>query len=153
MNDRAVRTRRASRIDLDALVPLFDGYRMFYRQPTDAPLARAFLEARLAGGDSVIFVAEADGDAIGFVQLYPSFSSLRAQPIFILNDLFVSADWQRQGVGRALLEQAAAFGREQGAARLTLSTAVGNEAAQAGYAQAGWQRDDAFCVYNLNLVD
>ena len=146
-----MRTRRASVADLDALVPLFDGYRCFYRQPSDPALARDFLEARLARGESIVFLAETGGEAIGFAQLFPSFSSTFAQRIYILNDLFVDPDVRRQGVGRALLDAAAAFARSEGAVRLKLSTAIDNHVAQAGYAKAGYQRDDAFYVYTLSL--
>jgi ribosomal protein S18 acetylase RimI-like enzyme len=151
--DEAVRTRRASVADLDALVPLFDGYRIFYRQPSDQGLARAFLEDRMTRGESIVFVAEAGGEAIGFAQLYPSFSSVRARRIYSLNDLFVRADARRRGAARALLDQAVSFARDAGAARLTLSTAVDNRTAQSCYEKAGWQRDEAFYVYNLSLVD
>ena len=149
----AVRTRRASVADLDALVPLFDGYRVFYRQPSDRGLARAFLEERLERGESIVFVAEAGAEALGFAQLYPSFSSARARRIYILNDLFVRPDVRRAGVARALLDEAARFARDEGAARLTLMTAIDNFAAQSVYEKAGWIRDEAFYVYNLSLVD
>ena len=56
-------------------------------------------------------------------------------------------------MGRALLDAARAFGIERGAARLTLSTAHDNRAAQALYEGAGWQRDSVFRVYNLALED
>src|SRR6266496_4989423 len=68
--------REATREDLDLVAPLFDAYRQFYRQPHDLPLARAFLEARLGAGDSVIYLAaEDEGAVLGFVQLYPLYSS------------------------------------------------------------------------------
>jgi len=146
-----VRTRRASLTDLDAIVPLFDGYRQFYGQPSNVALARAFLEARLSAGESVVFLAEDGSGAVGFTQLYPSFSSLGARRNFILNDLFVEPSARRQGVARRLIEAAAAFGRSAGAVRLTLSTAVDNITAQSVYHAAGWKRDEAFLVYNLVL--
>ena len=61
--------------DLDLIVPLFDAYRQFYRQPSDPDRARRFLKERFEHNQSVIFLAFADGAAIGFTQLYPSFSS------------------------------------------------------------------------------
>ena len=69
--------RRASAADLDALVPLFDAYRMFYAQPSDPVRARDFLAERLANGESSVLVAERGPSAIGFTQLYPVFSSVR----------------------------------------------------------------------------
>jgi len=86
---RPVVVRQAGPADLEAIVPLFDGYRQFYGQPSELDRVRAFLKERLARGDAVLLIAEADGRALGFTQLYPSFSSVSMAPIFGLNDLFV----------------------------------------------------------------
>jgi GNAT superfamily N-acetyltransferase len=142
---------QASLKDLDALVPLFDAYRQFYEQPSDLNVARRFLTDRLEGGESIIFMAIRDGQAIGFTQLYPSFSSTRACPIYILNDLFVTPNGRGSGAGGALLDTAKAFGRQAGAARLTLSTAHSNAAAQALYEGNGWIHDADFRTYNFAL--
>jgi GNAT superfamily N-acetyltransferase len=144
--------RRASVADLDLVVPLFDAYRQFYGQTQDFVLAREFLRERLERDQSVIFVAlRPDGSAVGFTQLYPSFSSASAKQIFILNDLFVGPAARRSGVGHGLLQAAADFGRGAGAVRLTLSTALTNTPAQSLYEAAGWRRDEVFCSYNLAL--
>jgi len=141
--------RRARRDDLDALAPLFDAYRRFYEQPGDIALASAFLDERLERGESVIFVAEADQQLLGFCQLYPSWCSVEAARIFVLYDLFVDDGVRRAGVGRQLMLAAQAFGRAAGAARLDLSTARTNARAQALYESLGWRRDDVFLTYNL----
>jgi ribosomal protein S18 acetylase RimI-like enzyme len=143
--------RRARRDDLDALAPLFDAYRRFYEQPGDIALASAFLDERLERGDSVIFVAEAEQQLLGFCQLYPSWCSVAAARIFVLYDLFVDEGVRRDGVGRQLMLAAQAFGRAAGAARLDLSTARTNARAQALYESLGWQRDDVFLTYSLSL--
>jgi ribosomal protein S18 acetylase RimI-like enzyme len=144
--------REATILDLDLLAPLFDAYRQFYRKPTDAELARRFLRNRLENGESVLFLALLPGGAAaGFTQLYPSFSSASAAPIFILNDLFVEPRFRRMGAGAALLAAARAFGERAGAVRLTLSTEITNEYAQALYEACGWTRQKDFYVYNLNL--
>ena len=143
--------RRARRDDLDALAPLFDAYRRFYDQPGDIALASAFLDARLERGESVIFVAEAGQQLLGFCQLYPSWCSVAAARIFVLYDLFVDDGVRRAGVGRQLMLAAQAFGRAAGAARLDLSTARTNARAQALYESLGWRRDDVFLTYSLSL--
>ncbi|MBW4532120.1 MAG: GNAT family N-acetyltransferase [Aphanothece saxicola GSE-SYN-MK-01-06B] len=143
--------RQAGPADLEVIVPLFDSYRQFYGQRSELDCVRAFLQERLAQGDSVLLIAEADGQALGFTHLYPSFSSVSMAPIFILNDLFVVAEARRSGVARRLLEAAVRHAREAGAIRLTLSTAHTNTAAQALYASAGWQRDEVFRVYHYGL--
>ncbi|MCP9934264.1 GNAT family N-acetyltransferase [Cyanobium sp. Candia 9D4] len=143
--------RQAGPADLEVIVPLFDAYRQFYGQPSEPDCVGAFLQERLARGDSVLLIAEADGQAVGFTQLYPSFSSVSMAPIFILNDLFVRPEARRMGVARRLLEAAVHHGRGAGAIRLSLSTALTNAAAQALYASAGWERDAVFCVYHLTV--
>lgn len=134
--------RRASAADLDALVPLFDAYRMFYAQPSDPVRARDFLAERLAKGESAVLVAERGPSAIGFTQLYPVFSSVRTARTWLLNDLFVAEGARRGGVARALLDAAAAFARAQGAAGLMLETTRGNGPARALYRAAGWHEDE-----------
>ena len=143
--------RQATVEDLDLIVPLFDAYRQFYRQPSDTEGARRFLLERFEHNQSVIFLARDEGDAIGFTQLYPSFSSASIARIFILNDLFVAPDARGRGVGSALLDAAAQYGRRVGAIRLALSTELSNSTAQAVYEKMGWQRDSVFCVYQLPL--
>jgi len=144
--------RLAAGGDLDALAALFDAYRQFYRQAPDLPGARAFLAARLAHRQSIVLLAEdGQGAALGFAQLYPSFTSTGMEPILILNDLFVMPEARGRGVGSALLQAAAEHGRAAGAARLTLKTAVDNLPAQGAYAANGWMRDEAFYSYDLRL--
>ena len=147
-----VSIRRAGLEDIDRVAPLFDAYRQFYKQPPDPELARAFLSERLRFDQSVVFLAlDSANSPLGFTQLYPSFSSGLARPIFILNDLFVVPAARRQNVGRKLLQAAAEFGKQSGAARLALSTALDNMPAQALYELAGWRRDNGFCTYTLPL--
>ncbi|HTM69580.1 MAG TPA: GNAT family N-acetyltransferase [Luteimonas sp.] len=135
--------RRASAADLDALVPLFDAYRVFYAQPSDPVRARDFLADRLANGESAVLVAERGPSAIGFTQLYPIFSSVRTARTWLLNDLFVAEGARRGGVARALLDAAAAFAREQGAAGVMLEATRDNGPARALYRAAGWNEDES----------
>lgn len=146
--------KRATLADLDALVPLFDGYRRFYEQTSDPALARDFLAARLVGGESVVFLATRDGGIpAGFAQLYPMFSSVRAARVWVLNDLFVAPESRKRGIARVLLDAAAAFGRSEGAIRLELETTPDNDAAQALYRNAGWRVYDGTLRFHLSLVD
>ena len=141
---------RAGPADLDALALLFDAYRGFYGQPSDVAGARDWLRSRLRVGESVVLVAKRAADAVGFVQLYPMFSSVRMARTWILNDLFVDSTARRKGVARALLDAAAAFARENGAAGISLETTRDNDAARALYRAAGWN-EDATQWYSLPL--
>ena len=142
---------RAGLDDLDQLAPLFDAYRQFYQQPGDLPRAREFLRERLQRDESVILLAEQDGAAIGFTQLYPMFSSVRTARTWILNDLFVIEQARRSGAARGLLDAAARFAREQGAARLMLETGRDNAPARALYRASGWSEDHSQW-YSLSLA-
>ncbi len=126
---------------LDELTPLFDGYRVFYEQDSDIDLARQFLSERLYKRDSIIFLAlDTNGNGLGFTQLYPTFSSVSMQSLYILNDLFVSNTARGMGVGAALLKHAQQFVRKEGAKGLVLETAIDNPA-QKLYKRLGWVLD------------
>ena|SRR3974390_1389466 len=146
-----MRIREANPGDLRALGRLFDGYRQFYKLPGDVDKATGYLKARLAARDSVVLVAVDEAERLmGFTQLYPTWCSLLAAPVYVLYDLYVEPEARRHGIGRALLEAAADQGRRDGKRRMTLSTAKANRDAQALYESLGWVRDDEFYVYNLN---
>ncbi len=147
-----VSVRRATISDVDAIAPLFDAYRQFYGKDSDPGLAHSFLAERVRRQESILFVAETGAsEAVGFTQLYPSFSSARAARTYILNDLYVRPDARRLGAARQLLNAAADFGRTAGAIRLSLSTALTNIPAQNLYESMGWKRDETFCEYSLPL--
>jgi GNAT superfamily N-acetyltransferase len=148
----SLRIRQATLRDLDTLVPLFDGYRRFYGQPSDPARARAFLAERFAHHESLVLLAQDEaGAGLGFTQLYPLFSSVRTVRTYLLNDLFVAPSARRQGVAKALLKAAATQVKALGAASLSLSTGLDNAPAQALYESLGWQRDRQFCEYGLAL--
>lgn len=147
-------TRLASLDDLDTVAPLFDAYRQFYAQAPDLAGARRFVEARLRNGESFVLLAETPTQgAVGFCQLYPTFCSVEARPIFSLYDLYVRPDVRRSGAGRALLLAAERLAQDQGKARMDLTTARTNSPAQAAYASLGWVRDDVFLAYSRRIED
>ena len=143
--------RRATSDDLDRLVPLFSAYREFYQYPAEPVRERAFLAERLPKGESVVFLAEEGDAAIGFIQLYPLFSSLSLLPVWVLNDLYVLPGSRRRGVASGLLRRAQEFARATGAEYLTLETAVDNPA-QLLYEREGWTRDERFLHYERKVT-
>ena len=130
------------------LAPLFDAYRQFYEQSSDIAASEKFLDDRLVRGESVAFLAEEGGVTVGFVQLYPIFSSTSLGRVYVLNDLFVVPGARRKGVGGLLLEAARNWSDREGALYLELSTAVDNPA-QRLYEAHGWMPDLEFLHYEL----
>ncbi|KFN45340.1 hypothetical protein N790_10175 [Arenimonas malthae CC-JY-1] len=145
-----LQVQRATHHELDELLPLFAGYLRFYGKPVDEARVHAFLSARLRANESVVFLARRGETCLGFVQLYPAWSSLSQARSWILNDLFVSPEARGGGVARALMEAARQFGAETGAVELFLQTARDNATARRLYESLGWRRDDEFLVYTLD---
>src|SRR5579883_2841189 len=153
IDEGAIEVIEAGIGDVERVAPLFDAYRQFYQQPADLAGAKAYLTQRLERHESTIFLAvqETARTPVGFTQLYPSFSSISLQPLWILNDLYVAPEVRRLGVGRALLERARVFATAAGAKEMVLQTAVTNTAAQALYESLGWKRDELYYTYELAL--
>ena len=150
--ENSIWIKQAEVEDVPALAPLFNQYRMFYGQSSDLEGAAAFLKDRISHKESIVFIAYAspeDGTGLGFVQLYPSFSSVSMQRLWILNDLYVTPEARKQSVGRGLMDRANRYAQESGAKGLTLSTAHDNQTAQRLYESLGYARDEHFYTYDL----
>lgn len=143
---------RANASRVDQVADLFDAYRGFYGQPANLPQSRRFLAERLARDESVIFyVQDASGQALGFVQLYPSFSSIDAHRTWLLSDLFTASQARGRGVGTLLMNAARDFALATGAKGLVLETATDNHTAQRLYESLGYVRDPGYYTYCLDL--
>ncbi|MDT0557506.1 GNAT family N-acetyltransferase [Ichthyenterobacterium sp. W332] len=132
--------RQATKNDLDDFAPLFDGYRIFYKQTSNLTATKAFLNQRLSKNDSVIFLAYKAEKAVGFTQLYPLFSSVSMQPMYLLNDLFIDSNYRNQGIGEALITAAKDLCRQEKQKGLAIQTAVDNPAQQL-YQRLGFVKD------------
>ena len=143
--------RMAALDDLDSLVNLFDQYRQFYECAPDPVAARAWLDTNLRLGRSVIFVAETNAGIQGFTQLYPALCSVDLVNYFVLYDLYVCDRARRSGIGRALMEAARHWATAQGAARIDLETARSNNAGQQLYKALGYQLDEVFLKFSLEI--
>jgi ribosomal protein S18 acetylase RimI-like enzyme len=142
--------KKAGKDDLASVAFLFDAYRVFYKQTSDLPAAFDFLSQRINNHESTIFIAMLKGEPVGFIQLYPIFSSVSMKPALLLNDLFVAEKARKQGVAEALLQQGKQFGIESNAAWILLQTAEDNYKAQSVYEKNGWIKTrDFFFEYPL----
>ena len=123
-----MKSRKATKLDIKDLSKLFDKYRIFYENKTDVETAEKFLNERLQNGDSEIFVAEnEESKIVGFIQLYPIFSSTRMQKLWLLNDLFVDENYRGKGVSVLLINESKKLCKQTEACGLILETAKTNE--------------------------
>jgi ribosomal protein S18 acetylase RimI-like enzyme len=147
-----MKIKQAKIEDLEIVASLFDQYRQFYQLASNLDQAQAFLKDRIKKNESVIFLAMTEtNEAAGFIQLYPSFSSLSMKSQWILNDLFVVPKFRRQEIGIELIKACEAFALETGSKGLTLMTAVDNTSAQGLYERLGWKRVSEYFTYNKNF--
>ena len=138
----------------DEISRLFNLYRIFYKEEDDPEGTHQFIKERLQNGDSTIFVSINDDESLnGFVQLYPSFCSVSMIPILILYDLFVDPEMRTSGIGRDLMNKARDYARENGFKRLELSTAKDNVIGQSLYESLGYEVDNQFLQYSLEVSD
>ena len=143
--------RLAESSDLDQLAGLFDQYRQFYECPPDLGAANSWIAENFERGRSTIFVAGDGHQLIGFTQLYPALCSVDLVEYFVLYDLFVAPSARRQGIARALMNAASEWATAQGAARLDLETARDNYPGQALYRDLGYELDEVFLKFTLDL--
>ncbi len=141
-----IKIAKASFEHIPQIAPLLDEYRTFYKQNSDVEAATKFLEERFSKNESIVFVAYEKQKAVGFTQLYTSYSSVSLRPLFILNDLYVHPNHRGTGIGEALLNKAKEHCMAMDYKGLSLETASDNPA-QKLYEKLGWKRDTACFHY------
>lgn len=145
---------RADITHLNLLAPLFNGYRIFYEYPSDLIKASDFIRERLTNKDSIILIATdmTESNCYGFTQLYPSFTSLGAGKIFILNDLYIDQEHRKNGIARQLMSFVKNYAIKNGYIKIVLQTAIDNEKAQALYVSEGYKKSSGkFVTYSLDI--
>lgn len=140
-------TRKATIQDLKQLSVLFDKYRVFYHKDSDILAAENFIKERIENKDSEIFVAETEGKLVGFVQLYPIFSSTRMKRYWLLNDLFVNENYRGKGFSKELIEEAKELAKSTNASGILLETGKSNDIGNQLYPSCGFELYDSVNFY------
>lgn len=147
-----MKIKKASINDLPVVLDLFRAYLQFYRKDPSKEDCRSFIEERLRNEDSAIFLAEdANGEPMGFTQVYYSFTSVGMARILILNDLYVNEEHRNRGVGRALINAVRDLAREKGAVRFDLETESDNTNAQKLYENYGMTKSEGYFHYSYTV--
>ena len=142
-----MRIREAKKSDLDQLSILFDSYRMFYGKESDIDISKKFLESRLSNKDSKVFICEVNNVIIGFVQLYPLFSSTRVSKYWLLNDLFVASEYRGKGYSKLLISKAKELVKNSNACGMMLETEKSNKIGNNLYPKTGFKINDLSNFY------
>ncbi len=143
--------RNAEERDIPELFDLMVQYIVdFYKKPMPDEtelknLIRHLLEHPETG---LQFVAEKDGQLLGFATLYFTFSTLQVKRAAILNDLFIKESARGERAGEQLFKKCLAFIRENDFAYMTWETGKDNLAAQGLYNKMGGKQSD-WLVYEI----
>lgn len=120
----------------------FDTLRFIAATPETEIGYREFLGSQLSHSESVVLVAERDGEVLGYTYAGLEgwdYMTLRA-PAGMLHDILVDPAHRGFGIGHMLLDATIAALKLRGAPRVVLSTASQNEGAQRMFAAAGFRR-------------
>lgn len=143
--------RKVDITDIEQLSKLFDEYRIFYRKDSDFNGAKIFLTDRIMNKESEIFIAENDKKTLmGFIQLYPLFSSTRMRRLWLLNDLYVNKQHRGKEVSVALMNEAKVFATKTNSAGLILETEKSNIIGNNLYPKVGFELDVEHNFYFWN---
>jgi GNAT superfamily N-acetyltransferase len=137
---------RAMADDAAALAPLFDAYRRFFTGGNDLKRSAHFLSERLERDECVVFFARMNSDPIGFIQLYPLWSSWYCARIWFLSDLYVAEHARKHGAGRLLVERVKEYAHETSASSVMVELPLGEPHLRAFYANLGFHEDSVFAL-------
>ena len=141
--------------DLPDLLPLMRGYCDFYEvaPADDALLAMSRVLIDDPERQGVQLIARDDGErAVGFATIFWTWSTLSADRLAVMNDLFVSEDARGGGVADALIAACTEQCRERGVPELAWQTAKTNLRAQAVYERVGATRDERWLDYSVGVA-
>ena len=132
--------------DYEELLPLIADYQRFYGvEAPDDERNRAFFARFLPPSDAgCLLAARRQGGLVGYACLYYAASSVEAEDIVIMNDLFVVPAARAGGVGRALIDASVAVARSRRLRLVRWSTAIDNRRAQRLYEKMGAERTSWF---------
>jgi aminoglycoside 6'-N-acetyltransferase I len=102
-----------------------------------------------------VLVAEADGRLVGFLELdYRKYApGCRSSPVPFIEGWYVEPAWQRQGIGRALVEAAEARARAMGHHEIASDTEVENADSLAAHQALGYEVVERVVCFRRSLSD
>lgn len=133
------RIRPAEEKDIDAIFELIRGLAAYEkltdRVTGDTDLLRSHLFGDRAYAE--VIVAELEERAIGFALFFHTYSTFLTQPGLYLEDVFVTPEYRRQGVGKALMTSVIKIAHDRGCGRLEWSVLDWNQPAIEFYQSLG----------------
>jgi GNAT superfamily N-acetyltransferase len=138
--------RPARPADVPAILRLIAGLADYERSLAEVQVTEEDLRASLFGPEPAVFahVAEHEGSVAGFALWFLNYSTWTGRHGIYLEDLYVTPELRRSGLGRALLAELAAICVQRGYARLDWAVLDWNSPALKFYAALGAQSLDSW---------
>jgi GNAT superfamily N-acetyltransferase len=125
--------------NLNDVLPLIRKYQEFYEvADIDDEKNREFFSQFGPSSDKgCLFGFRIDGELVAFATVYFCYASSIISKVAVMNDLFTSEGYRKQGIATKLIEHCERYAKDNGAARLQWVTAVSNKTAQSVYKALG----------------
>ena len=122
--------------------------RVYATAPEAEKIMRRFLADLSSSSHSCLFIAERDGEAIGFLsgELREGSPAFKPKTWAAVEDVYVSPDHRSLGVGHALFEACQKWAQEKGADGVSLQVAAANTRARKFYEELGFREVSVYQV-------
>ncbi|MEM2806701.1 MAG: GNAT family N-acetyltransferase [Candidatus Bathyarchaeia archaeon] len=133
-----VKVRRADENDAPELVLLAKD---FLRGASNDEERLSILKSSLKNPDYELWLAEIDGDIVGFIDLWTIHDFCHGGKLTYIQNLYVAPKYRRLGVGSRLLQKIVERAKEKGALEIHVVTGFDNEPAIRLYKKHGLEKE------------
>jgi len=135
-----VKIEQANAADLKAIVQLLE-------QLLDSMHINLAMEAEYLSGnckrlflhaDNIFLIARSESSVVGFANIHLRHTALHAQPVALIDELVVAADWHGKGVGGQLVQACFDVARNLQCCEIEVGTEGENEGARRFYLDQGF---------------
>ena len=139
-----IEIRRATPNDLAGIITLLHEFAEFEKLTDRLQITEEKLSAAVLGPDAFAYclVATDGSKLVSYAILYPIFASFRGQKGMFVEDLFITEEYRRDGLGERMLREIAKLARECACNRVDLMVLEWNTPAVKFYEKHGGVRDE-----------
>ena len=121
---------------------------VYTTSPEAEKIMRRFLADLSSSSHSCLFVAEADGEVVGFLsgEIREGSPAFSPKTWTAVEDIYVTQEQRSKGIGRALVDACTEWARDKGADGVSLQVAAGNERARKFYDTLGFREVSVYEV-------
>lgn len=152
MNNNNIIIREATVDDCPRMLELVLELAVFERAPDEVTVTMEhFIESGF--GDKPVWwalVAEADGVVVGFALYYVRYSTWKGQRMY-LEDLLVTEEWRRNGIGTMLVDKLIEVAKEKGFSGMLWQVLDWNEPAINFYKKYNAKFDDEWLNVSIEI--